>query len=67
MYKEYTMNIGTQTQDETNILQNQTEPIPRPALVRNQNVCIDVKEKHFSEHDIRFYKSIQLKIPGIEK
>lgn len=61
------MNTDTQKQVNNNNLQNKKYTIPRPHLVRNQNVYIDVKEKRFSEHDIRFYKSIQLKIPELEK
>ena len=67
MYQEYKMNTDTQKQVNNNNLQNQETPIPRPRLVRNQNVCLDVNEKHLSEHDIRFYKSIQLRIPELEK
>ena len=61
------MNTDTQTQVNNNNLPNKETPIPRPRLVRNQNVCLDVNEKPLSEDYIHFYKSIQLEIPGIEK
>ena len=67
MYQEYKMNTDTQTQVNNNNLQNQYNVIPRPRLVRNQNVYFDVKKKTLSEHDMRFYKRIQLKIPELEK
>jgi hypothetical protein len=61
------MNTDTQIQVNNNNLQTKETPIPRPLLVRNQNVCLDVNEKHLSKPYIHFYKSIQLEIPEIEK
>ena len=61
------MNTDTRMQYETNNLQNQNEPIPRPALVRHKNVYFDVKNTSLSENAIQFYKRIQLKIPELEK
>jgi hypothetical protein len=61
------MNTDGQMHNGNNILQIKKEHIPRPSLVRNNNVYLDVKEIRLSGHDIKFYESIHIKIPKIEK
>lgn len=61
------MNTDTQIETKNDILQIETKTISRPSLVRNNNIFLDMKEKRLSENDIRFYKSIHIKIPEIEK
>lgn len=55
------MTTDVQLQLKKNNLQKKESPIPRPLLVRNQNVCLDVKENPLSGNELHFYKSIQLK------